>query len=196
MPTPIGHSLMGYIIYSERKYANWDLTWKDSLLFIIVANLPDIDFVPGFFTGNPNQFHHGMTHSIGFMILVGSLCGIIYYLKKHQHFLRYFSIFSIVYFSHLVLDFFGKDTRFPFGEQLFWPISSIYVMSPVGIFRDVSKASSSDIFIQSLLNWHNLHTIIVEAAILLPLLWFIKNIYSRQKVDNSLLNRREKVLTE
>ena len=181
MPTPVGHSLMGYIFFADRKRVNWNLNWKDFLLFIFIANFPDLDLIPGYLTGNPNKFHHGVTHSIGFMLLVGLLFGAIYYLKKHKYFLRYFSIFSIVYLSHLVLDFFGKDTKAPFGEQLFWPLSQIYVLSPIAIFSDVHKASSSDVFIQSLMNWHNLKTIIIEIVILLPILIFIKMKSNRQK---------------
>ena len=85
MPTPVGHSLMGYILYSERKKANWNLTWKDMFVFIFIANLADVDYIPGFFVGNPNHFHHGMTHSIGFAIFTGLIFGLFYYIKEREN---------------------------------------------------------------------------------------------------------------
>jgi len=196
MPTPVGHSLIGLILYTARKGANWNLNWKDMLLFLLVANLADIDFLPGFFAGNPNKFHHGMTHSIAFAILSGTVLGLIYYFKERKDFLKYFSTFSIVYFSHLVLDYFGKDTKFPFGEQLFWPFSEIYVLSPVALFSDVSKASSSDIFIQSLFNWHNLGTVMLEAVIFLPILWLVKFLNDRKQPKEIKIKQTEPILTD
>ena len=196
MPTPVGHSLMGLILYTERKGVNWNLNWKDMLLFLLVANLADIDFLPGFLAGNPNKFHHGMTHSISFAVLSGTVLGLIYYLKERKDFLKYFSIFSIVYFSHLVLDYFGKDTKFPFGEQLFWPFSKNFFLSPIALFSDVSKASSSDIFIQSLFNWHNLGTVILEVAIFLPILWLVKFLNNRKQSKETKTNQTRRILTD
>ena len=173
MPTPIAHSLMGYVFFADRYKANWKLNRYDSLTFIVVANLADIDYVPGFLMGNPNKFHHGMTHSFTFAVLMGIVFGLFYYFKKHGDFLKYFSIFSLTYVSHLVLDFIGKDTKYPYGEQLFWPFSKIYALSPIAIFSDVYKASSSDVFFQSLFNWHNIQTAIMEVVILLPIVLLI-----------------------
>lgn len=175
MPTPVGHTLMGYIVYTDRKMANWNLTWRDLLIFILVANLPDIDYLPGFLMGKPNKFHHGMTHSISLAVLIGCILGLIYFMKERRNFVKYFFSFSMTYSSHLLLDFLGKDTSYPYGEQLFWPFSNIYFMSPIAIFSDVHKASSSKIFIQSLFNWNNLGTVVIEAIILLPIIWLIKN---------------------
>jgi len=168
---------MGYILYSSLptdKQTNADYSWRELAVFILLANFPDIDFLPGFFFGNPNKFHHGVTHSIGFALLIGALFGFIFYLRSKQNFNKYFFIFTLVYSSHLLMDFFGKDTRFPFGEQLFWPISQIYVLSPIAIFQDVHKASDSSIFLQSLVNWHNLKTILMECVILIPILLLVK----------------------
>lgn len=181
MPTPVGHSLMGYILYTERKKANWKLNWKDLLVFLLVANLPDIDYLPGFLAGNPNQFHQKMTHSLGFAIIVGIILGLIYHLKEKKNFFKYFIIFATIYSSHLFLDFIGKDTRAPYGEQLFWPISNIHVLSPIAIFSDVHKASASDIFFQSLCSWHNLWSVMIEVLILLPVLLVIQKSGKRFK---------------
>lgn len=182
MPTPMGHSLMGYILYSYLPVsvnADANFSWKEMLVFILLANFPDIDYLPGFFFGNPNKFHHGMTHSIGFALLVGAFCAFIFYLRSKQNFRKYFLIFTLAYFSHVLMDFFGKDTRFPFGEQLFWPLSEAYVLSPVAIFQDVHKASASNIFLQSLFTWHNLKTILIECIVMTPMLLFVK--FKRRK---------------
>ncbi|MBD3289337.1 hypothetical protein GF337_11090 [candidate division KSB1 bacterium] len=178
MPTPVGHSLAGYFVFSAIKKPERNFKWTELVAAVIIANLPDADFIPGMLAGNPNKFHHGITHSIGFAVIVGLLAGIVYFSIRKKHFFFYSAFFFLCYSSHLLLDYLGADTRAPFGEQLFWPISQIYVMSPVSVFSDVHKASDSSIFLQSLFNWHNFRTILIECAILIPmigLLNFMKN---------------------
>ncbi len=174
MPTPIGHSLAGYLIFTVQNDQKNQLKWMDLTFAVIVANVPDLDIIPGMLVGDPNKFHHGITHSIGFAVILGLLAGILFFLKKRRNFLPYFSLFFFCYSSHLVLDYLAVDTKAPFGEQLFWPISQIYVLSPIAIFSDVHKASESSIFLQSLFNWHNFRTIVIECAILIPIISLIK----------------------
>ncbi len=166
------------------------ISWKYLFMCIVVANLADIDYIPGLLIGRPNQFHHQMTHSIGFAILTGFCIGCIYYVWKKRSFLKYGVLFSLIYASHLLLDFLGKDTSYPFGEQLFWPLSTVYVLSPWTIFGDIHKASSTDIFFQSLINWHNVSTILLEVAILSPIILIIK--YRSKYRGESVIDAVEK----
>ena len=163
------------MLYAERKGANWQLDRLDLLLFLVFANLPDLDFLPGLIAGNPNMYHHGITHSIFFGLVISIAVGVAYSIIRKKDVLRMSIILFITYASHLLLDFLGKDTRQPFGEQLFWPFSSEYYLSPIALFSDVHKASQSDIFLKSLFNWHNLSTMAIEAAILTPILLLVLN---------------------
>ena len=170
MPSPIGHSLAGYAIYSSVEARQ---NWRTIILFVLVAILPDIDFLPGFIVGSPNKYHHQFTHSLGFAVIVGLLSSGFLSIKGNKQFWRNFWIFSGLIFSHVVLDFFTLDTSVPYGEQLLWPFTTEYYLAPVWLFRDVDRVSSSDFFIKSLFIQHNLWTVVVECAVLLPVIGVI-----------------------
>ncbi len=141
-------------------------------LFLVTffAVLPDIDFLFGFVVGDPNRYHHLFTHSFTFVVLTGLAGGWIYSKLKKESWLKLSAIFISAGISHVVLDILALDKREPFGCPLWWPFSNAFVISPVTIFADVSRASDSQYFIQSLFNAHNLKTVLIETVILTPLL--------------------------
>jgi len=55
LPTSVGHSLSGLIAYMA--LAGWK-KWSIRLviIFVLLSNLPDFDFVPGWLIGQPNLF--------------------------------------------------------------------------------------------------------------------------------------------
>ena len=173
MPTPIGHSLISTAIYSGVNKKKLKFNWFDYLVFLFIGIFPDLDFLPGLILGSPSRFHHGFTHSLVFGIIIGAMTGLLYYKWKRKHWLNYSLIFTGVYFSHLIADFFGVDTSYPFGEQLFWPFWQAYVLSPISIFLDVYRSSVSQDFFVSMFNWHNLKTVIIELLICIPILFLI-----------------------
>jgi len=174
MPTPIGHSLAGYAIYlafqRERPHK-----LREVILCIFLANIPDLDYLPGFLIGYPNYFHHGISHSIGFAVFCG-LMGMSYskWLMK-EDIIKGFLFFSGNYFSHIFLDFFCADDSIPYGEKLLWPFSNNYYISPITLFAGVHKSNLSSDFIISLFNLYNLYAIFIELMILLPIvicIWY------------------------
>jgi membrane-bound metal-dependent hydrolase YbcI (DUF457 family) len=173
MPTPIGHSLLATAIFSGVNRKKLTLNWFDYLVFLFIGIFPDLDFLPGLILGTPSRFHHGFTHSLFFGIIIGTVTGLLYCKWKRKHWLNYSLIFTGVYFSHLIADFFGVDTSFPYGEQLFWPLWQAYVLSPVAIFSDVYRSSVSRDFFISMFSWHNLKTVIIELLICVPILFLI-----------------------
>ena len=70
MPSPIGHSLVGLIVFHYFKQKNLKWSFLSIVLVILVSNLPDFDFIPGILLGEPNRFHHGISHSFGFVIMI------------------------------------------------------------------------------------------------------------------------------
>jgi LexA-binding, inner membrane-associated putative hydrolase len=72
MPSPLGHILCGTFVYligtSRKKPSN--LIMGTTLVASIV---PDFDFLPGILMGEPGAFHHGISHSVGFAFLFGTL---------------------------------------------------------------------------------------------------------------------------
>ena len=182
MPSPLGHSLMGYALYETLPQENKSLPWRMLLLYAIVANLPDIDFLPGFLLGNPNKYHHSyFSHSLGFSIFIGGLLALYFSLKKSKNFFVYFLIFTSVCFSHVVLDFITLDTSMPKGVPMFWPLSSHYFYSPVSIFMSIHKLGSSKLFIQSLFVMQNIGVALWELIVFIPVLVIIKMAKKRKR---------------
>jgi membrane-bound metal-dependent hydrolase YbcI (DUF457 family) len=169
MPLPVGHSLAGYLIYlgAERNVSL--RRWKIILLYILAANLPDLDILPGFLVGLPNLYHHGISHSLGLAILMGLVVLLYRAWQGKRDLLRAFGIATGLYLSHVLLDCLIVDTTAPFGVQLLWPLSNRYVISPLLIFPTVYKANTSGIFLSSLIHPGNLKLIGVELLYFMPL---------------------------
>lgn len=135
---------------------------------VLLSNLPDVDFLFGFVQGAPNRYHHLGTHSIVFGVAVGMVFGFGYWIVTRRGGFRWGILAFGVVFSHILLDFFTLDQRPPYGIPLLWPVRHEFFLSPVLIFQDVSKASTSDAFLRSLFCWHNVGTVLREIAILGP----------------------------
>ena len=178
MASPIGHSLCGCIIHAATHKKGEKVNWKKLLIFIVIANLADIDYLFGFIVGKPNYYHHQFTHSIGFTLIVAAGLALYSKFKYLTNYVKTFILIFALYGSHVLVDFFAKDTSLPYGEQLFWPFSSSYFISSVSIFRDVHKANTSGAFFPGLFNYYNLYTVLSEIVIfgaILILTYIIKN---------------------
>lgn len=169
MATPVGHSLAAYAVYkfyqvrTGRKGGRW------LLLSVAVANAPDLDFLPGLFLGQPALYHQGITHSLGCAVGVGLLFGAISYVRG-ESFGQLFGFCFVAYSSHLILDMFGPDGRPPYGIPLFWPISSVHLISPVPLFlgmRHGGLVSTAEWF-RAIFSPHNLAALTIEIAWMTP----------------------------
>jgi len=138
------------------------------LTVLVLANLPDMDYLFGAVTGFPNKYHQTWTHSLVFVTGVSLLIGLGWMLIQHTFSWKLTGIVFFILLSHLVLDMLGNDSRPPFGIQLFWPFSKKHVLSPISIFRGVKKASENHRFLKALFSWGNLKTVGLEVLILGP----------------------------
>jgi len=79
MPLPIAHSaagLAGYFAFKKRSSDSPPIQELFLLgLCLFLANLPDLDFIPGFLCGEIGRFHHGPSHSL----VVGLVGALIFY---------------------------------------------------------------------------------------------------------------------
>lgn len=173
MPTTIGHSLAGVLVSEAKIFMPSQSIFKTLAFSIILANLADADFLPGLLSGNPNKFHHGVTHSVGASFIVGFLfAGYFFYCQRR--FLAPFMFATVGYSSHVVFDFFTVDTSMPHGIPMFWPISSEYFISPIAAFFDVRRSASTGTFFQSLFVAHNGWTVLREIIILVPMVLIVQ----------------------
>lgn len=173
MPLPVAHSLAGYIFYEIKPFLFFKNGWKNFLFIMILANLPDIDFLPGLIIGNPNQFHHGISHSLGMAVFSGLILG-WFFSRKNGNFWKYFIFTTLIYYSHVFLDFLTEDYRKPFGVLLFWPFNSIYYTSSIPLFLKTIRSNTSSTFFQSLFHPENFHAIIRECMVMGSVIVFYK----------------------
>jgi len=167
MPSPVGHSLTGYLIYRATAGTAAEETWRTLLLYLVAANIPDLDFIPGLLVGEPGRYHHGASHSLGFAILFGLALSLTLAAFKLGDRIQNFVIFFSLYFSHVLLDYLSTDTSFPYGVPLFWPLSNEYYIAPFAFLPDIHRPVSSGIkFITGVLSLHNLWAATVEALML------------------------------
>lgn len=173
MATPIGHTLAGYAIYTACGSSGKERQGHLMLLIIVVALLPDFDLIPGIVMGRPALFHQGITHSVGFALLVSLVIAGLSY-RRAKSFPFIFTACFFAYMSHLVIDFFGRDLRPPYGIPLLWPVSGEYFISPVPVFWGVKHAAETNDptlqWMMGILDLQNLWAVSIEVAFLSPFL--------------------------
>jgi len=192
MPLPIAHSaagLAGYFAFKKRSSDSPPIQELFLLgLCLFLANLPDLDFIPGFLCGEIGRFHHGPSHSL----VVGLVGALIFYqfacywltgISKK----RIFGCCLVSLLSHPILDYFSADTSDPFGVPLFWPFNAEYYMSPVSLFRDVQRNQDTlGTFFSTIINTNNAWGIVVESLFSGTILFAILAIKNRSKLVLSL----------
>ncbi|MDZ7291263.1 MAG: metal-dependent hydrolase [candidate division KSB1 bacterium] len=186
MPLPVAHSLMGYALSEATSVRLVKKKWWNVCAFVALANLPDIDYLPGFLMGQPNRFHHMLAHSFGFAALAGLLAGLIFWQLRRKagpqesgyeyRLWPYFLIVSIAVLSHCLLDLFTVDTSAPQGMMLLWPLDRSYYDVSWDIFQSVHKSDASATFLLSLMQWYNFKIALWEALMMLPIVALAKKI--------------------
>lgn len=172
MPLPVAHGMAGISIYFwGEKITFFKNRIFTVLFFAFIACLPDADFIPGWFQGNPNLYHPIWSHTLGAALLVSLLFAGLF-ARKNGHFVQYFVILFSLYYSHIILDFFNDDTRAPFGIMALWPFSSSYFLSPFPLFDSVQKSSNSSTFVASVLSMPNFLAAAKEFFVMVPVVVF------------------------
>jgi len=183
MSSPIGHSLAGCItsLYKESTPGVIQFKLKSLVFYIIVANAPDLDFLPGLLLGEPNLYHHGISHSIGFGFLV-SLVAAWLITRKGETSFRYELFFlSFCFGTHLILDFLSMDARPPYGIPVLWPFSSAYYMVPIlpPVNHSMLDHATIGQFFSDAFSLHNLYVIGLEILLTVPFIFIL--VWRRKK---------------
>ena len=173
MASPFGHTLLGIALGRVNRRAT-GAAWVWWYAFAaLAANLPDADFVPGLLVGDINRYHQMMSHSLTAVLVFAAGAWIASRATPaHRQAGRLALMSGALYGSHLVLDFFTRDRRAPFGQPLLWPFSRqayISPWTPFGGIRHGVPGESMGVFLGNLASWHNLSVIALEAMTLLPL---------------------------
>ena len=132
MASPIAHTFAGFwifLILAAQLKTRLATQWREWLprlsVLILVANLPDLDFLFYCFDRNAKNLHHSFTHSLAFAILIAVALSCVW--RIAPGFWRSTILYFTAYSSHLVIDFFTGTkigwTHTGFGMPLFWPWS-------------------------------------------------------------------------
>jgi membrane-bound metal-dependent hydrolase YbcI (DUF457 family) len=156
MCTPVGHSLCGVLIWTmlalpARRTLGYlwrwaRRQWEGLLLAVLMANLCDLDYLPGLFFGELNAWHHMYTHSIGWVVLAGVGTCLVWKGLEPATEDKCLLIVALALLSHLALDWLTRDGGPPFGILLGWPFSLERTVSPIPLFPAVSKPSFAEIW--------------------------------------------------
>jgi len=170
VPSPVGHSIAGLIAYQVAPEIDGLARRQVIALYLFAANAPDLDFLPGLLVGDPNRFHHGVSHSGGLALLFAIAVSLILRRRQREWRWKPFLVLFGLYLSHLILDYLAEDHSVPYGVPLFWPVSRAYYMSPVPLFSDIDRTNATAAFFPSLFSAHNLRSVSLECLVLVPVL--------------------------
>ena len=161
--SPVGHSSVALLVW-QKSLKNKNL--KTLLLFLLISNLPDIDFLFSLFIGKKTAaIHQYYTHNIFFVCVTALLFFPI--LKQTKERIGFF----LVAFSHLLLDLLVIDTVPPIGFRLFYPLSN--QVFNFGIFPNMERGNLAVVFAL-----HNLWVLVLEAAVfLVPVLIYYRKAF-------------------
>ncbi len=134
------------------------------LVVAFIANLPDLDFIPGLLFGNLLQFHHHLlSHSLGLSILLAFLVshfGLPGLPCKKSY--RFWTLL-LVGCSHPLLDIcvydsLGRCTPDLCGIAVGWPVISKKYFAVIPLF----EAANLGVDLSSWVNWHNARVVAKE----------------------------------
>ncbi|MDY7003981.1 MAG: metal-dependent hydrolase [Cyanobacteriota bacterium] len=137
MPSPIAHSVSGYVLakFLPKKLSKYDASywWNFGNFYpVFIAIFADFDFLPQCVTGE--RFHLGITHTLIFAISFSLIISwLISYFRKSS-FKQLFLFTFILYSFHLLLDLFTAGSS---GLQLLWPLTDISFKSTISVFPQV-----------------------------------------------------------
>jgi inner membrane protein len=136
-------------------------------LCLFAANAADLDFVPGLLIGDPDRFHHGVSHSLGLAVLFALCCGAGRWLGRS--FGENVAVFFCLYSSHVALDYLSSDTSAPLGVPFFWPVTTDYYIAPFAFLPDIRRSHEAGKFFASLFTLHNGWAVAVEFIVISPI---------------------------
>jgi inner membrane protein len=167
MPTPVAHSLAGLAIHTGTRKPGLPQTAR--LLYLIaLANLPDVDFIPGYLVGNPARYHWGPTHSL-FAALVAGAVSAAFATRRQHRFVPVFALAGFTYLSHILLDLVtGRAINPSIGLELFWPFSNARYLANWPVFQMAPHSIVYEGPLQALFSREILPVIARELAVMIP----------------------------
>jgi membrane-bound metal-dependent hydrolase YbcI (DUF457 family) len=181
VPLPLAHAVVGYA-FAAASGVRFRKQMVTAVLFsVVVANLPDLDFIPGALANEPVLYHRTIGHTLPAAVL----CGLIIAAVVTRFGRRFWEIAFLgfmVYSSHLLTDMlhFGGGN---IGVQILWPVDQGWYTIKTPLMRSTSpllhfqRGQYSAGFFASLLSYAFVRAAVLQALLFMPLLlpaWWIR----------------------
>jgi len=132
------HAAAGYLVYeAARPTPRHRLELLAAA--VVLANAPDLDFVPGLVAGVPGAFHRGPSHSMAAALLVAlAAAAVAWWRRGDRREVTWWAGFAAAaYGSHLLVDFLTVDAVPPYGAPFLWPVSMRFFHSGSSWFGEI-----------------------------------------------------------
>ena len=160
MASPLGHSLMGVVIYlATVRSSEWLRRWGWLFLIVLFSASADLDYLPAVFgrLDIANAYHRGLSHTIMFAAGATVLYLIIAGAWTRKLMWKPALVLLVACCIHLLIDVFTEDNKAPYGIAPFRPFSEALLYSSRPVFPTIEKATYSD-----LSSLHNVKTALFE----------------------------------
>ncbi|NNF39323.1 MAG: metal-dependent hydrolase [Gemmatimonadetes bacterium] len=176
MPTSVAHIIGGYAALEAGTNRSGRPGIFFLVLIVVVANIPDLDFLPGVLIGDPGLYHRGPSHSILAAVAVAGVAG--WALGPRLGGARRVALWTfIAYGSHLVLDMLIPDpSGGSAGIPALWPLLASEVGTPIpglGVLDDLRTLTHIEVqngFFRGLLSLSGVRIFLLDAVLVLPLI--------------------------
>ena len=181
MPLPLAHSVVGYAFAAASGVRFRRDTFTAVLFSLVVANLPDADFLPGALADHPSLYHRGIAHTLPAALICGLIIGAVM-TRFGKRFWEIALLGTLVYSSHLLADmvYLGGGN---IGVQILWPLDhGWYVIETPFTTEQTSwlrfkRGRDSAGFFASFFSFSFVRAVMLQALLFAPLLllaWWIR----------------------
>jgi inner membrane protein len=163
----LAHATAGYLAYEALRPAGPHRPWLLAGA-VVLANVPDLDFLPGLAVGDPDAYHRGVTHTLLAALVVAAGVGLVARWRRVPRAWWWAAFAAVAYGSHLLVDWMTVDVVPPHGIQLLWPFSDRWLHAPGSLLGEIVIDRSGRLaFVASLLTPAALLAWAREVAILI-----------------------------
>lgn len=167
MPSPVGHTLGAYAALVALQPDVVKTPKRNALALgtaFVFGSMADADFLVAYMTHTPALHHHYFSHSILFALVMGCFAYVVLKLLRKPKAGWYAALVSVMYGTHLLLDYFAHDGSYPYGIPLLWPFTTRHFVTPIPLFYSIRRGEWHDLF-----STHNAVAALIETAITGPL---------------------------
>jgi membrane-bound metal-dependent hydrolase YbcI (DUF457 family) len=173
VPLPLAHSIVGYSFAAATGIRFRRETMTAILFSVVVANLPDADFLPGVLANQPSMYHRTIAHTLPAALVCGLIIGAVL-TRFGKRFWEITLLGTVVFASHLfadMLDITGTN----YGVQILWPFTDNWyaIDTPLRRYSDwfsFHRGEDSAGFFTSFFSFDFMLAVFMQSVLFAPLL--------------------------